>query len=650
MCSVSSRAPADSVQGETVSIQSIEITDLSEGGTAPTRTISTQTTEAVSVANSSFSCPSRKDDCRNGTAKEKEKFLGQPQRLGQVTFTSAGLAVIDVIVASIPLMFIVIAILSSQLNGHPVSPYGDRLMETLLLSPTIFPIVFAANMGRCFKYLGLFCAERGISLARLEQLVGSQSLFSALERLFGLKAWSITGILTTTAWLLSPLGGQAALRLLDTEPLVNITETTYEYLDPNSIHNSVFVNGTFAQGISSFSPTFYLAVSTSDGYQNTSTDMYGNVKLPSYLHSPSQADADGWKAVDEAINSTYTSLLGIPVARVSSIGNSSYSLKARYAHVDCTSNSRTGPEVGTDLRSSWGLAFRDEHCGAYPCPFSLISVASENTTSEAICSLELRYTEVLVSCDGSICQPNSSRIIPLLSDGYDAAIDNVMRGAILPNTLAQLPIVEAPSGNTQPSTAEERWIYDPYTFTSPQRDNATHVDLWKLSPETLAERLEILYNTLLQVSYANRALSGRLPLDLSTLSGSTGLQLKFDGTPANITVVISDGQYRCNWGWFVALLVSAVLLQLAACAGLVLKCMTLAPDIVGYVSSLTLFNPYIPIPTGSTALNGLDRAAALGSLRVTIGDVRGEELIGTIALVGGGLAEVSRLDRKKSYR
>ena len=59
------------------------------------------------------------------------------------------------------------AIIAVRLDGKPVSNYGDGLREALLLSPTIFPIIFAANMGRCFKYLGLYRAERGIPLGVL---------------------------------------------------------------------------------------------------------------------------------------------------------------------------------------------------------------------------------------------------------------------------------------------------------------------------------------------------------------------------------------------------------------------------------------------------------------------------------------------------
>ena len=288
-------------------------------------------------------------------------------------------------------------------------------------------------------------------------------------------------------------------------------------------------------------------------------------------------------------------------------------------------------------------------CTAYPCPFTLVSLASGGNATQANCGLELEYVEALISCVNGACRAARSRILPLFSDGYDASSDDQTRSTIAPRALTQLPVVEAPSGYGQPSTAEERWIFDPASFLDPVRGNVTHVDLWQLAPNVLASRLEILFNTLVQVTYALDAVTA------SPASATTGdaVQPGFNVTEATVTTTIPDGQYRCGWGWFAALLASSVVLQIAALLGLVLKYITLAPDMVGYVSSLALFNPYIPVPIGSTALNGLDRSAVLKDLPVRIGDVLGTEPVGAIALTGGtggdAAAGVTRLRKKRLY-
>jgi hypothetical protein len=160
------------------------------------------------------------------------------QRVATLTPLRAGLMVFDAVLASTPLMFvgkfflqilacfwirpfykpktlifIALALTAARLDGNEVSGYGDRLEETLLLSPTIFPLIFAALMGRFFRHLGVYLAERGTTLGRLEQLVGCQSVFSALERQVTLRYWSVVGLFSVLVWLLSPVGGQSAHRL-----------------------------------------------------------------------------------------------------------------------------------------------------------------------------------------------------------------------------------------------------------------------------------------------------------------------------------------------------------------------------------------------------------------------------------------------------
>jgi ABC-type molybdate transport system permease subunit len=51
-----------------------------------------------------------------------------------------------------------------SLNKKPTSRSGWTVQQAISLSPTIFPIIFAAIIGRFLKALGLFGAERGIKL------------------------------------------------------------------------------------------------------------------------------------------------------------------------------------------------------------------------------------------------------------------------------------------------------------------------------------------------------------------------------------------------------------------------------------------------------------------------------------------------------
>lgn len=546
---------------------------------------------------------------------------------------------------------IALALVAARLNEKTVSDYGHKLEQTLLLSPTVFPILFAALMGRCFKHVGLFLAERGTTLGRLEQLIGCQSLFSAIERQIALRSWSIIGLLLTMVWCLSPVGGQSALRLLETESKAVSSVGTYQYLSPLASQDS-FLMGASAinSGRSTFTSLFLAALLSSTKYQNTPMDLWGNVKMPLYS-SITNSTSSEMQAVPsgDGENVTYASLVGIPVSGVRSSGYSNYNLRARQWDISCDSNQEMNPNATSfgNLTATWKLNNTDGHCTKYPCNLSLKSIDNSGNFSVASCKLSYEYFEAIVGCNGTICQADEMRKLDLLSDGYTQDYDDFTHSNLLRNMLNILPTIDnygVADAGARGSTYMERWMIDPWSFIGAKYDN---VDLYKLPPNLLAERLTILVNTFFQSTYATTALGGNLPENLTELADESTF-LTFNGTQAGITDV-SKLIYKTKWRWFVALLVSSIVLQIAAYAGLVLKYVTLAPDIIGYASSLTLLNPYTPTPTGGTTLHGLERAALLYDMPVKIGDVCANEPVGAIAMARADLGRVGALDRRRIY-
>jgi hypothetical protein len=62
------------------------------------------------------------------------------------------------------IVFLVIAVLCLLLDGQPISPYGENIKAITLLSPTIFPVVYAAIFWKVLRRIGLFKAERSSTL------------------------------------------------------------------------------------------------------------------------------------------------------------------------------------------------------------------------------------------------------------------------------------------------------------------------------------------------------------------------------------------------------------------------------------------------------------------------------------------------------
>jgi hypothetical protein len=553
--------------------------------------------------------------------------------------------------------------IAARLDGKEVSTYGYKLEETLLLSPTIFPLIFAALMGRFFRHLGVYLAERGTTLGRIEQLIGCQSVFTALERQISLRSWSIVGLFSTLVWLLSPVGGQSALRLLAQENKNVSSIATVRYMDPESTVNSSLIGASaMNSGRATYTSIFLAALLSSSKYQDTSMDLWGNVKLPMYSYIENTT-SDDWKPVStqHGSNVTYGSLIGIPTVGTPSEGYSSFNIKARQFDITCSSNEMQSGVKNSSIfanvtRSTWGLMFDPSKKGReYPRPILSMSLVEDESGfanySLAACDVDYRYLEAKINCNGTSCGVNSMRKLDLLSDGHTLDSDITTRWSVLGNLMTGMSVVDnidVAHPFTRGSTNAEKWIADPTNFIGARYNN---VELYKLDPKVFAQRLTILWNTFHQSTFATIALGGALPQNLTQtglLTSEPAPSITFNGTQAEI-LQQTRPVYKTNWKWFAILLSSSLVLLVAAYAGLILKYMTLAPDIIGYASSLVMLNPYVPIPTGSTTLDGLERAALLRDLPVRIGDVRADEPTGAIAFAKVGDGRVARLNRRRLY-
>jgi hypothetical protein len=49
-------------------------------------------------------------------------------------------------------------------DGRPLSPGGEIVIQAAKIGPTVFPIVFAAVVSRLMKWFALWKAERGSEL------------------------------------------------------------------------------------------------------------------------------------------------------------------------------------------------------------------------------------------------------------------------------------------------------------------------------------------------------------------------------------------------------------------------------------------------------------------------------------------------------
>jgi hypothetical protein len=421
------------------------------------------------------------------------------------------------------------------------------------------------------------------------------------------------------------------------------------------------------------------ALRTSRNSLNPSMDLWGNVRIPDIdsLMAGNSNSSDDWIKVNHSGNTSYSSLLGLPVIGVPSSGNSSYEVTSRYSVINCFNITyATDPKPwnilsGLSNSSSWGnrpATFSMTASGPNTNfnstalqYFLLLSVVDEGSSlSAANCSVGLRDVDSKVLCHGQNCQVDSMRLSKTPVD--EQTLEQFSSAFVMQTNLwYELPFASigykshAALGSIEGSSITEQWINDPNTDFS---NYVQLVNISALDQPSLNSRLQQVYNTFWQSTYGGRYFIGNLSSNLSyydnaemDLFGSSGPFLNFNTSQAS--VINFDGEiYQFHWIYGVLLFITSLMLLAAGISSLVLKLRTLAPDILGYTSTNTRDNAYFAFHKNfepPSYLNGLERTRALHNLRVIIADVSSDSSgIGHIAFVPMGPGS-QRLMKGREY-
>ncbi|KAK1829561.1 hypothetical protein QBC39DRAFT_413233 [Podospora conica] len=88
-----------------------------------------------------------------------------------------------------------------------------------------------------------------------------------------------------------------------------------------------------------------------------------------------------------------------------------------------------------------------------------------------------------------------------------------------------------------------------------------------------------------------------------------------------------------DWRWVTVLVVSAAALLIIGVVSIILESFLIAPDVLGYASSLVRNSRYLHLPkTAAKPMSGPEKARTIGSVSVMIQDVKPDKAVGKIAL------------------
>jgi hypothetical protein len=608
--------------------------------------------------------------------------------------------IVDVALLTLSVGFLAFA-LSVRHYDHASTVEHSQAKRVLLalskVGPSVFPILFAAVVGRTTHAILLWRLERGERVGTLDILAGSTSLTSTVNSQLQLRIISIFGITLATIWALSPIGGQASIRQLSFSNGTHEEPVNLSYMVPSgtgNIYGSTSRTESFAVANSIFLAALYSPAATRSG----TLDLWGNIKVPliEVYENKSRPTTDGWfNAMDS--QPMYASLIGTPVAGYTQATNVTYAfnIDTSYLYLDCPivnsmdlvpasayGSPSDGPgswfygdgaTIWLNYNASCGgmlstnesgpLAGIGTYCTSPPGTYSnnnsyntlpnFANVTPRNftyygqgLTTQSFCTITTTYVEMEIACPSvSPCEakrlrrsrlshpPAAYTILDELG-GYGYPAPGGDWGFLLGGLLTVFPLGQSGQG-----TVLQEYLLDPDTATNPLSHSSAPFskDLWAIRQGQL---MNAYMTSLAGTSsiIAGKAADSQTFANVTTGTKTTGFE-----------VIV------CHQGWTVALSIASFVLIIACVLHLIIRLLlNRTPDLMLNISSLaTRDNPYVDIDDGGTALDASKRARLLQNLKVRFGDVQAEDDIGRLAIASLGTAKahhVGKVRKRRLYR
>lgn len=422
----------------------------------------------------------------------------------------------------------------------------------------------------------------------------------------------------------------------------------------------------------------------SDSMRKSSVDQYGNVRIP-YL--PQLTTATDWSQVPgPGEQSNWVSLTGLMVSEQAISNESNFIVETSYIEATCSDAvllpftgdrnllSRTIAKAGFHQHPGVSGSPKSDAFGGpdgnqpntllvdsnslddgnikddltyLPSPVNLFYASrvrwiDDHSHIEVYnCSLTHPLVEANVTCEGARCNVSQMRPSEVKVESGNSLPFSFSEYS---NFLRFIPSSLGASGSKTTATAIDQFMLgSPSPLT--QGDKPFVKNYENITGEVFAGRLTTLLNTIWQASIA----PGNIALGSSVNFSAIGSL----STVASVKEIKPQAQYAVNLWHAALLIVITFMLVICAIAGMILSKITKAPDVLGYVSTMTRDNEYVRVPEGGSTLDGMQRARYLARMKVQLANVRPEDEAGLIALrslEGGDDANTGRLMRNCLYR
>jgi hypothetical protein len=476
---------------------------------------------------------------------------------------------------------------------------------------------------------------------------------------------------------LSPLGGQASLRVISTGPHYTNTSHNFTYLAFSSPFTNQGIGSSSAEALAPINAAFTSFLTTSAASKASAQDPYGNIKIPIYENLQGTSD---WRTVPDGGDVIWSSLTGIPIHELPTVEDSHFNMNTGYMTTSCKVS---GEAVAASARTMQSLSNLTQSLGGWsganfaievgrtdqfaPTSFVFRSLALQESTTEpkpltvANCSVNMNYVEVQISCNKSICRPEAIRpsTQPASHSRTNLTSMSIKLDELTPlNGLGQLSIMYTSFWKnfidaTNPSvgcdttfcttSGIEGYLANPdspYSFIN-------NPVLWTVGEELISQRFTQLLNTYWIDSIGPLIIGG----SFTNLTKDSNILLQNFNTDSFVGSLVTEVEViKCNSSWLGILLVSSIMLLLNAVGIAVVTRLRRGPDILDRFSSLLRDNRFIFDLDKFSMEDAFNQSRRLGNSRVQFGDIQPERDIGyaAIALMDGN-TPLQRLQLGRVY-
>ena len=574
----------------------------------------------------------------------------------------------------------VLAAYNDMEQGH----VGARIDEASFISrelvkvnsqlTTLFTVCFLVIAATLFKRLALWKAQRGATLAELELLQASVSPTSTLRVMFSLRMFKITSLAMAATWIWYYAGSQAAQRELTIRNSGDALDWRFAILSPDA--QSPYEDGTWSH----YSPVE--TIDMSSRYHIYSQDTRG----PLFYTAVSDVEEDALPFVftdaqtDEEFFSTWTPVENRTAWQLaSSIGARYYVNKLNTSdtednrhwyskrmigewaynssliNMQCSNLKLSEKKPPLGLLDSMTMAFNLTNSTTNANDQRTFDFWQRYNVSHALtatCNVSQANVENWVVCSSASCKVEKMRKRP----GYDtisprtlfdddanarAFVDGILYACGRPTSINDITTFEADNGLSALTTSirSSQFRFGSLAADIPYYEQQMSYQITKYFNTFRAASLYLKYDHEIDKQ------------ELSSINGNFTLDTNEDWVVFTTKAAPYEPYYAISWPWIVLDIVSCSVLLAAAIAAFWLRKRTEAPDIFGYVSSLTRENPRLD-PEGGSALSGMERTRKMKHVKVKLGEIPSSDGYGRIGLtyVADGHDQARNLERGKRYR